>query len=71
MHYTYSLAERLGMTQRQLTRHMSSKELMGWMAYDLSNNDEFKNKIEIERQKAFTADQEADAIKNLFRSICG
>lgn len=54
---------------------MDAKELLEWMAYDLACDDEFRGKAvreqELERQKSFTAEQEAEAIRNMFRGLCG
>lgn len=54
---------------------MDARELLEWMAYDLSCETDFRQKvtkeIEIEKQKSFTAEQEAEAIRNMFKGLCG
>ncbi len=65
----------MSLTQKELISKMDVQELVGWLAFDLSTNTEFKTKVEydreMERQANFTAEQEAEAIKTLFRGICG
>lgn len=63
------------MTQRNLVTTMGADELLGWIAYDKSCDPEFRDRIiteiELDRQHKFTAEQEAEAVRNLFRGICG
>ena len=49
---------------------MDYNEIVDWLAYDMSQDDEFKKKIEREEalkaQENFTAEQEAAALEQMF-----
>ncbi len=69
-----SLVERLGYKSlNNLYAEMDCNDIMEWAAYDLTQNTEWKEKIDkqiqIEKQKEFTAEEEAAAIKAMFQSL--
>lgn len=65
------MAKELGWSQRELIERMSIEEMIDWMAYERSTNDEFKKR---QKQRAIVAknkDEESDAIRALFASLAG
>lgn len=61
------------MSRRQLNDEMDARELMNWMAYEMSidpdKNKEYMKQIEAERAAFRTLEDEARDIKQLFASI--
>lgn len=73
--YSMSLVERLGFKSlNNLYSELSSDEIFEWMAYDMIHNpethDRLTKEILTERQRNYTADEEADSIK-MFLSALG
>lgn len=69
-----SLVERLGYKSlKELYEHMNNNEILEWAAYDMIRNPEWREKAQRElallRQKEFTPEQEADAIKAMFSML--
>ncbi len=69
--YCFSLAERLGMTVKRLLDTMDSQEISEWMAFDLTNNEEwlkaYNQQREMELDKQRTDEQRLAAFKRVFR----
>lgn len=63
------MASNLGWSQRELVDRMSVDEVLDWMAYDTSNTEEFRQKIEKIPIAYSSADKEAEAIKAMFNAI--
>lgn len=65
------LAERLGMTVRQVLANTTSAELTEWMAYELLKNSEFVEKMnkekELEKFNELTKEQQVAEWKKVFR----
>lgn len=73
LRYTYTLAERLHIRQRDLIRQFDSKEIYEWMAYDLACDNEFRKKTlqedDIERQRNQSKEDEANRLRAFFMRI--
>ncbi len=69
-HYTFRLAEKLGWSQRVLVQSMSAEEIIDWMAFELTNSPEFRDKIE-KIPLALGPEEEAAAIKRMFMGLGG
>lgn len=72
--YSMALVERLGFkTLTNLYNEMDSNEIMQWMAYDMLKNSETRERLEkeisIDQQKAFTLEQEADAVRTMLMGL--
>lgn len=65
------MAERLGMTVKQVLQNTTSAELSEWMAYELLKNKEFVDQMnkenELERFKKLNEEQQLAEWKKLFR----
>lgn len=64
------------MTVAQLSQEMGSQEFFEWMAFDsIDNNQEYKdkliNEIALEKSAKKTAENRANEIASMFRSIAG
>lgn len=46
---------------------MSISEMLEWMAYDMSQSQEFKDKMALEKQRAATAEEQLRAFKDYFQ----
>jgi hypothetical protein len=61
------------MTVNQLLLTMGANEFYMWMAYDKTQNPEWREKADkelaIERQREYDAEQEAKAMKALFEGL--
>lgn len=61
------------MTRKELLERMDAEEMFEWMAYELTQNPEYKEKldreIELERQKSLSDEQRAEMIRNLFKGL--
>lgn len=61
------------MRQKELINVMGVDEILDWLAYDLSIDPEYKEKVmhqlSIEQQKNSTPEEEAALIANMFRSL--
>ncbi len=57
------------MSQRELVRTVSSEEIMDWMAFDLSCDQEFRDNIS-RIPVTLPAEQEAEAIRRLLNGVC-
>lgn len=57
----------------KLLEELSAAEIFEWMAYDLTQNEEFNQKIlkeiEMERQSSLTQEQQDANLVNMFKSI--
>lgn len=69
--YCFSLAERLRMSVKELLDKLDSDEISEWMAYDLTNNPEWRAKwdkdLELEHSKNMTSEEKLNAFKRLFK----
>ncbi len=58
------------MRQRELIKIMDYKEIVDWMAYDMSCDKEFREKenirLSLESQKSNTPEQESNLLRQLF-----
>lgn len=67
--YCFYLAERLKMTVKELLQRMDSKELSEWMAYDMTNEKEWSDKYnsdkELEKSRAMSKEEKLAAFKKL------
>lgn len=61
--YYFGLAERLGMTVRELLERIDARELSEWMAYDLTQCDKWAEEY---RQSNMTPEQVSHEMKRLF-----
>jgi len=67
--YLFKLSYKLGIPKNRLAADMSVPDVVEYMAYDLSQNEEFLKKVqkekEIEASKKLTPEQYADKFKAL------
>lgn len=69
-----SLVERLGFkTLDELWNTLDSNQIFEWIAYDRLKDPEFskrlQNEINLEQQKHFSLEDEANAIKQMFMNL--
>lgn len=69
--YCYNLAERLGLSVKELLEKLDSHELSEWMAYDMTNNSEWQAKYarekELEQSRSMAPEDKLKAFKRLFK----
>lgn len=67
--YCFSLAERLGLTVRELLERMDSTEISEWIAYDNTNNEKWVEKYKYEESlaasRAMSKEEKLKAFKRL------
>lgn len=72
--YLFGLAERMGVSVKELLSKMDSQEISEWWAYDLSRTPEFLKRYheqkEAEAQAKLTRDELKSRFKQLFKN-CG
>lgn len=66
---TFRLAKDLGWSQRRVINEMGADEVVDWMAYWLCEDPEFLEKIKNKAIKYKTAEEEAAAIRAMFKGI--
>lgn len=68
--YCFYLAEKLGKGLDEVLS-MSSAELSGWMAFDLTNDEEWSKKYEAEEQAARQKNMSNQEKAKLFKKLLG
>ncbi len=63
------LAKKLRMSQRELVRTMSADEIMDWMSFDLSCDQNFREEQE-KIPLVLSPEEEAKAIRALLNGVC-
>lgn len=70
--YCFFLAEKLGKTLTEVMS-LSSTEISEWMAFDLTNNEnwqeEYKKQAEIARQRSLDNEEKAKLFQQLFGGV--
>lgn len=72
--YLFGLAERLGVTVKELLSRMDSQEISEWWAYDLTNTPDFKKKYNEQKEAEAQAKLSAQELKSRFKQMfsnCG
>ncbi len=74
--YSMSLVERLGLgTISNLYSHMSNNDIVEWMAYDLTQDNGWREQYykmkDIEEQKVQSLEDESERMRLLFSSLGG
>ncbi len=72
--YSMALVERLGFgTLDNLYSHMTSNDIIEWMAYDMTQNDtwysKYKKEKDMENQKTQSLEEEAQRMKAMFMGL--
>lgn len=71
--YTFVRAEKLGILQKELVEKMGAEELANWMAFDMLQDEKYRDKIGaeniLEGQEKNTAEQESALIKQMFLGL--
>lgn len=62
--YYFALAERLGVTVKELLIKCDARELSEWLAYDLTCNDDWVKKYKMSKM---TAEDTTNALMRLFK----
>lgn len=73
-HYAFALTERLGYkTVKELYETMDADEFTAWLAYDKSNDEDFRKKVleelEEERQLKLSVKERFNQMKMMFKAI--
>ncbi len=74
--YSMSLVERLGFqTLDNLYAHMSSNDIVEWMAYDFTQSDKWREKfskdLDIETQQKYSREEEAKRMEDMLKGFGG
>lgn len=64
--YCFGLAERLGMSLKELYKTHSGDEIMEWMAYDLTNSEDFKAECKKEKELEESRNMDMEEKQRLF-----
>lgn len=69
--YCFYLASRLKMTVKQLLDTMDSKEIMEWMAYDMTNDEKWLENYNKERELELSRQMSDEEKLNAFKKMLG
>lgn len=69
--YSFALAERLGMTQRELYNRMTAAEIMEWLAYDRTTDPNFIESYMKEEELKLSESQSDEIRSEQIRRLLG